>query len=384
MRKYFGILVLLLTVSCRKDGDRVTPVPSNVPIEFNARASETKGAASLSTLERLASQKFGVCAWYTPEGNTFGTGSIRYLENHCFGTLSTGDYEHATWGGITSGGEADPVYYPLDGSLSYFCYAPYRADVEAGGESDVQFINNPSSTITDELPNYLPGSPLIRFTPSASTASQIDFIAATPVLDAKRGGGAISLDFTKHVTTKIEFYCKLEAEPTAGEGVMISQIALRKVISSEYMFFTENDGALGYEWCNTISPVDGSSSMPVATYTLSVSTNELITENPYLSAGAAKHVNNTINGICYMLPQTIPADAFLDVTYTIKMLSSGVVQDENTLSIPLSGTTAWPIGKTVRYNLTIGVAARKDITLSASIINWVEAHNTHSDQELLY
>ena len=147
--KHIVPLLILLLTACGKERQAAVPVPSDVPIEF--RAPQTKGSDELSTLMRLASQKFSVSAWYTPEGETFGIGSTRYLKNHCFGTLSTSDYEHATWCGVTSGGEADPVYYPLDGSLSYFCYAPYRDNVEVGEGSDVQFIYNPSSSITSPI-----------------------------------------------------------------------------------------------------------------------------------------------------------------------------------------------------------------------------------------
>ena len=368
--------------ACRKESPSglTKPQASDEAIAFSAGTPRTKGAPQLSTLERLAAQHFSVNAWYTPDGDTFGTASLSYIRNHRFGC--TDIHSYTSWRGVTSGGMADPVYYPLDGSLSFFCYAPYRADVS--GTSDVHFDYEPAQTVTDQLTNYMDGSPLICFTPSASPSSQIDFIAATPVLDVVRGGGPVPLDFTNHLTTDIQFWCKYAGSLNENEGVMISQIVIRDVISSEYLYFTESAGTLGFSWCSTVSPEDGGAVMPVSSYSLSTVTSDLITENPYLSSSEAKHVNNTINGRLYLLPQTLPAGAFLDLTYVVKNTASGGTLDENTVSIPLSGTAAWPMGKTVKYTITIGVAERKDVTLSASIVDWADAGNSHADQELLY
>jgi len=368
--------------ACRKESPSglTKPQASDEAIAFSAGTPRTKGAPQLSTLERLAAQHFSVNAWYTRDGDTFGTTSLSYIRNHRFGCTDIPSY--TSWRGVTSGGMADPVYYPLDGSLSFFCYAPYRADVS--GTSDVHFDYEPAQTVTDQLTNYMDGSPLICFTPSASPSSQIDFIAATPVLDVVRGGGPVPLDFTNHLTTDIQFWCKYAGSLNENEGVMISQMVIRDVISSEYLYFTESAGMLGFSWCSTVSPEDGGAVMPVSSYSLSTVASDLITENPYLSSSEAKHVNNTINGRLYLLPQTLPAGAFLDLTYVVKNTASGGTLDENTVSIPLSGTAAWPMGKTVKYTITIGVAERKDVTLSASIVDWADAGNSHTDQELLY
>lgn len=368
--------------ACRKESPSglTKPQASDDAIAFSAGTPRTKGGPQLSTLERLAAQHFSVNAWYTRDGDTFGTASLSYIRNHRFGCTDIPSY--TSWRGVTSGGNDDPVYYPLDGSLSFFCYAPYRADVS--GTSDVHFDYEPAQTVTDQLTNYMDGSPLICFTPSASPSSQIDFIAATPVLDVVRGGGPVPLDFTKHLTTDIQFWCKYAGALNENEGVMISQIVIRDVISSEYLYFTESAGTLGFSWCSTVSPEDGGAVMPVSSYSLSTVTSDLITENPYLSSSEAKYVNNTINGRLYLLPQTLPAGACLDLTYVVKNTASGGTLDENTVSIPLSGTAAWPMGKTVKYTITIGVAERKDVTLSASIVDWADAGNSHTDQELLY
>lgn len=384
MKRLFILSVIVasagsLLASCGKEPVVVKgPVPSDNPIEF--RVPQTKGAAELSTLERLAAQDFSVSAWYTPDNETFGTGSTKYIVNHRFGTLDRINYSY--WQGIThvGGDAADPVYYPLDGTLTYFCYAPYREDISES--SDVNVISNPASAITDQLTNYLAGSPLICFTPS-SPSTQIDFIASTPLLDVSRTSGAIALDFTNHLTTNVQFWVKYSGTMLSTEGVVVSQIIIRDVIGSEYLYFTDSGGSLGCNWCTTISPEDPSSStMPKVSYTLKTDTSEL--QNIYLDTVDPVHVNQSINGFLYLLPQTLPEDSYLDIQYSIRNMVTNVDIDVNTISIPLYGTVDWPMGKIVKYTLTIDVANRKDLSLSANIVDWTDSGNSHTETELMY
>ena len=378
-------LAVSLLASCSKEPSVVRiPVASDVPINFASLIPETKGAPQLISLERLAAQDFSVSAWYAPEGETFGSSSIRYFNNHRFGTLDLENY--SLWQGINSTRDAAaPVYYPLDGSLTYFCFAPYRADVDPAGSSDIKLIPEPSSTITDQLPNYLPYSPLIVFTPEVYPSRQIDFITSTPIVDATRASGSLPLDFTNHLTSSIEFYCKYSGAIDPTEGVMIDQIVIRDVISSEYLYFTESAGVFGHDWCSTISPDDPlSSTMPVTTYTLKAANGDLITADAFLSDTGYKYVNNTNNGCLYLLPQTLPADAYLDITYSIRRRITNASLDENVVSIPISGTSAWLPNKIIRYYIAVNIANRNDVELTVSIIDWNDSGNTHAEMELMY
>ncbi|MCR4825189.1 MAG: fimbrillin family protein [Bacteroidales bacterium] len=366
----------LAAVSCRE-----VPSVSRIPIEFGL-GPETKGAPQLVSLERLAAQDFSVSAWYTPEGGVFGTGSARYVTNHRFGTMD--EINYAVWQGITrSGGKAaDPVYYPLDGTLSYFCYAPYREDV--GGHSDIHVEDAPESAVTARLPHYLAGSPLICFTPRPVPGDQIDFIAAAPLIDIDRSSDAVPLDFTGHLTASVQFWFRYSGTLDPTEGVMVSRIVLRDVIGSEYLYFKEEDGVFSPAWCSTVSPEDGGPEMPLSSYTLSAEASDLIIDSPYLDPSAFKYVNNTINGRLYLLPQTLPAEASLDITYVIKDKDSNVRLEENTVSVPLAGTADWQQGKVVKYSIVIAVADRKDVSVSVALTDWEEAGNSHPGQELMY
>ena len=376
MRTEFLLIlgIALCAASCRKEPS-VTPDTGRCPVEFEV-ADVTKGMPTLSTLERLAAQDFSVSAFYSPEGEAFGNASSPYVRNHRFGL------DGSTWRGITrSGGlAADPIFYPLDGTLSYFCYAPYRADVSDA--SDVYVNYAPDASVTARMPGYLPGSPLICFTPSANAYNQIDFIAAIPVVDVHRTDGIVPLDFTHHLTTAVQFWFKYTGVVLPGEGVLIDRIEIRNVNSSEYLYFTERNRELGFAWCDDISPVDGSSTLPRTTYTLTNASSALT--NSFLTKTAPIYVNETINGSLYLLPQVLPADAELEIRYLIKDRSNGALIDENVVTVPLFGTPDWPVGKTVRYTFTLDIPNRQIVDVSTDITDWVGSGNTHSPQELMY
>ncbi len=380
-------------VSCQKEG-MTEPVSSREAIEFSARTIGTKGQLPLTHLDNLAAQDFSISAWYTKDGETFGTQSKAYLINHRFGTMDNQTSDETVWQGIARNPEnneksPDPVYYPLGGTLSFFSFAPYR---ELSETSDIRLVPNPEETVTEQLSGYQPGSPLIIFTPAESAAKQIDFVAAAPVLDRKKEDGVVPLDFTRHLTTNIQFYCKYQGSVNTGEEkVLIKSIWIHNVIGSEYLYFTKNGEDLGYQWSSTVSP-EGNDSMPLKSYSLTIDNLEL-TNNAYLSSTDSTLVNSQVTGRMYLLPQDIPddkssvfdedSDPYLQITYQVLNGQNEIV-DENILVYDLRGTKDWPLGQTVAYHVTINVAQRKVLNITARILDWEDAGNTHEPTELMY
>lgn len=392
-------LLAMGAASCQKDKSVETePAPSQEPITFSAQALGTKGKKPLIHLNNLAEQDFSVSAWYTEDNGAFGPDSKAYIVNHRFGTMDNETSDETIWQGIFRNPERqeeksiDPVYYPLDGSLSFFSFAPYSENTDA---SSIRIIQKPESSITERMPGYLPGSPLIIFTPEEATAKQIDFVAAVPVLDWKKGDGVVPLDFTQHLTTNINFWLKYRGFVNdSEEKVLIKDIKIHNVIGSEYLYFTKNGNTLGYEWSSAVSPEDGTNSMPLKSYSLTIDNLEL-TNNAFLPNAEADpiHVNNEVTGRMYLLPQDIPDDdssvfdpdndPHLQITYQILNRQNNEPLEENTLVYDLRGTVDWPKGRTVAYYITIDVAARKVLNIIADIEPWKDADNTH-EQELLY
>ena len=421
-----ALAVTLAAAACTKDLshsglDPESPVPSEEPIEF-AVGGGTKGQTPITSLAELAKRDFSVSAWYTPEGETFdvpGNTSIKYFENHRFGYL-TDDPDHDAfsdaWRGVaahaatTGAAAAAPVYWPLDGSLTFFCFAPYRADaaLDTPPVPDTRDIVL-EAPVTDagviaRLPGYLPGSPLIRVTPAASVADQVDFLCAPPILDKSRedGWGLFTLDFSKHRMTQVEFWFAykgpLQSDPSQTqtfEQARVSSIEIQNVVGSKYMYFTETTPYLtGNTWSDTVSPADPANStaeLPKTTYLLkSTEGGELKTGldaslEDIENGGAYRFINDTPAGHLYLLPQTLPAGARLVINYTILNLYAGTrVSEVVTWNLDAGTVTAWPEGKVVRYLITLDLPARGSVGVKTLVIPWEDSGNVHNEQELLY
>lgn len=386
-------LLILGGISCQKEKIASGAHASQDPIEFSVETCGTKGQKELNHEDELVEQDFSVSAWYSAEGEEFRDGATHYIANHRFGTLDN----KATWRGIARSGSEktpDPVFYPLAGDLSFFCYAPYRDPAEF---QDITIDDNPPEGIKNK-DNYLPGSPVILFSPESSAARQIDFVAAEPILNWSKSDGIVPLDFTKHMTTKLQFWCKYEGIVNDEEKVMIDNIQIGNVIGSEYLYFTDNNGILGHQWCSDVPP-EGSTQMPLSTYSLSIENHELKNgADAYLATDIYKFVNSEITGKVYLLPQKMPArpevpedETDEEVSFPYLQISYIILNEENkeveknTLKYDLRGTMDWPEGKTVAYEITVNVAQRKMLVVNSIVIKpWEDAGNQHTEEEILY
>ena len=402
---------LFLAGACTKvpAGAVRIPAASGDPVEL-AVGGQTKGKVPITTLAELATQDFSVSAWYTPDGETFdGEHSVKYIANHRFGYVTSDLAGETTfpnaWQGVAphaSAGivNANPVYWPLDGTLSFFCYAPYRE-----GDADI-VLEDPvtDAAIAARLPGYLPGSPLIRVTPAAAPADQADFLCAPPLLDRSRydAGGAFPLDFSKHRMTQVEFGFNYTGTLVDDDGlnihekVRVTSIELQDVIGSKYFYFTATSP--GAAWSGLVSPADPSGSdFPRATYRISAAGGELKTgldaNLPDLAGGTYLTVRkeDNLDGLFYLLPQEIPSGARLVVSYNIVDDYAGVRGSE-VIMVPLRSDpptddptlAVWPEGKKVRYLLTLDIPNRGFVTMTAKYYDWENSNNLHPGQELMY
>ena len=417
--KYFWTLgaLLLAAVACTREPLDVSfarpggalPAASDVPVAFAVGGPQSKSQAPITTLAALAEQDFSVSAWYSPEGEIFdGVHSVKYFANHRFGYVTSDLAGETTfpdaWQGVAPHAaaglvNANPVYWPLDGTLSFFCYAPYRE-----GDADIA-LEDPvtDAGIAARLPGYLPGSPLIRVTPPATAADQADFLASPALLDCSRydAGGTFPVDFSKHRMTQVEFWFAykgtLQNDPSQTqtfEQARVSSIEIRNVVGSKYCYFTEApDRTLGCRWSENVSPADpadGGAALPQATYRLvSATGGELKTGldaslEDIEEGGNYRFINDTPTGHLFLLPQKLPADAKLVVNYAILNLYAGTrVSEVVTLDLA-SGLTEWPEGKVVRYLLTLDLPERGVVGVKTMIIPWEDAGVPYYEQEMLY
>lgn len=406
----------LLLFSCSKE----PAAPSGHPIEFSLDGTSTKGQAAITTLAALAAQDFSVSAWYSPKGASFhdedGTQAVAYISNHRFGYIKASgednSYANHAWQGVNRSGNnlsARPVYWPLDGTLSFFCYAPCRADAAAAtppvpDERDI-VLEAPvtDAGIISRLPDYLPGSPLIRVSPKLNAPDQVDFLAAPPLLDKRRTDGAFPLDFSEHRMTRVEFLFNetgfVYPTGTVPEGeevaVRVTSISLKNVIGSKYLYFTETQPyQTGCAWSGEVSPSDpatAAAGFPRATYQITGAARELRTIAQY----NARYVNvpernaandnhlalQTNQGLLFLLPQKLPDDAELEVVYAlVEQHGLPVVSEIVTCSLPLSSLDTWPEGKVVRYKITLNVPARGVSDVVAQAYDWDDSGNDHNEE----
>ena len=405
-----GVL-LLVAVACSKvpEGERRVPAASDVPVAFAVSGQPTKALAPITTLAALAAQDFSVSAWYSPEGEIFdGEHDVKYIENHRFGYVTSDLSAETTfpnaWQGVAPHAaagivNANPVYWPVDGALSFFCYAPYRT-----GDADI-VLEDPvtDAGVAARLPDYLTGSPLIRVTPPAAAADQFDFLASPALLDCRRdeAAGAFPLDFSKHRMTQVEFWFAykgtLQNDPSQTqtfEQARVSSIEIRNVVGSKYCYFSEApDRTPGCAWSENVSPADpadAGAALPKATYRLvSATGGELKTGldaslEDIEEGGDYRFINDTPTGHLFLLPQTLPADAKLVVNYAILNLYAGTrVSEVVTLDLA-SGLSEWPEGKVVRYLLTLDLPERGVVGVKTQIIPWEDAGIPYYEQEMLY
>lgn len=380
MRRRFSVSVLLLLLSCSRVplGDRPAPPASDQPVVFSGSQLRTKGQDPLVSREALAAKDFSVSAWYCPEGTSFkqpGT-PVAYFSDQRFG------YMDPLWQGVSRSGatlSAQPVYWPLDGTLSFFCFAPYEGGAVIKGP-----VTDPAVAAT--LPGYLPGSPLLEVTPSTNVADQVDVLCAPPILDRSRleDDGKLQLDFSTHRMTRVEFWFaykgELQSDPSITqtfEQVRVTGIEIKDVVGSKYLYYTEDN----CRWSGDLSKAD---------YLLSGTDNSLRTG---LSAsledieegGSYFCVNDVPAGRLYLLPQSLPADATLMIHYAIVNLYAGTRLTETVSWKLTAGTvTEWPEGKVVRYLITLDLPNRGVASVQAEIIPWEDAGITSPEMELLY
>ena len=257
--------------------------------------------------------------------------------------------------------------------------------------------------IISRLPDYLPGSPLIRVSPKLNAPDQVDFLAAPPLLDRRRTDGAFPLDFSEHRMTRVEFLFNetgfVYPTGTVPEGeevaVRVTSISLKNVIGSKYLYFTETQPyQTGCAWSGEVSPADpatAAAGFPRATYQITGAAKELRTIAQY----NARYVNvpernaandnhlalQTNQGLLFLLPQKLPDDAELEVVYAlVEQHGLPVVSEIVTCSLPLSSLDTWPEGKVVRYKITLNVPARGVSDVVAQAYDWDDSGNDHNEE----
>ena len=253
--------------------------------------------------------------------SAFHNGTAAYFED----LTATYSNSNSLWA------TTEAQYWPLGGSLDFIAYSPASAGLTIDASDGV--------TATDYTVQT-----------TAQMTTDLCYASAT-VADCSNHPDAVPLTFS-HALSQIVFRVKAAGYYTTNT----TTVTLSMTSLSLSGIYSVGDFAAG-AWSNQDSAY---------TYTLSNSATSLTYDG--------NNDPNVIDVCAYLyLPQTISADARLNVGYTITQTVSGTPYtiENPPVSIPLRNTvTEWQPGK--KYIYTINIGLDNLITFTASTVAWEE------------
>lgn len=222
-------------------------------------------------------------------------------------------------------------YWPVDGSLSFFAYAPHSS--ASGGSLEISPQNNA-------------GLPILSYAVPDDVARQLDLLAAAPVYASTDRGERVHFDFD-HVLARINFDARLTAALPAGWSAQIKSIQIEGF---------NNKGTYRFDsWTVAGDAVKKS-------YTLSTTNSllENITLNTSFQAVSAD------NAHLMMIPQGI--DALDVIIITVTFNKNGTLEDK-TFTHPLREIITNLEGAKA-YNVKLSLNSLITFDLICEVSNW--------------
>lgn len=330
-------LLMITLVACSQDSTIDSEITSSESIHFRATLSdETRASADHSldgvvtkifasqesdqplylhqqerawTIDEVATRASKVTALTT--NDVLGMFAYRYTSKEKMSTpnfMYNIDLSYSN----TLGGWAPATAYYWPGNnylLRFYAYAPY-------GLSGATFSGRDAE-----------GAPTFTYTDPTDCSTQVDVITAAS--DEYRGDSysSVALNF-RHALTAISFVASKDM-PTGT----ISQISIKGVYSKGTCDFTDNT------WSDLSTP---------ATYTQTFS--------PAVAVGGTTDTEITSSTQYFMMiPQTLPSDASIEVTFT-----DSLSQTARTITYELTNAT-WQTGKCIVYRISSSSASVEPI-----------------------
>lgn len=246
--------------------------------------------------------------------------------------------------------------------MKFYAVAPSLETINMSDQGTASYSTPPTLTYTlpekaDELLDVLYGESdniSIASGPSGSVTTN------PKVENLGKDNKYVDLRF-RHITTAVRF-----SKGTVPDNITINSISLRNVYSKATYRPANNDASTGT--AGTWESHEGSRSYTIESKTISG------TENVYIDGGK----------VLFMLPQTLPADATLQVTLT-EDKGEGVTKD-HTISCIITDDV-WKKGYTMNYKITVGeleegysltAEATKDIEHSdLAVSGSLDVHSYH-------
>lgn len=426
-RLFIGSLAALaLMASCSSsnddlNGEATTPQESNVPLTFSSylgRTATTRaGATGVQTTSTLATNGFGLFAYYT-DNSSYGTSST---PNFMYNTKVTGTPTDAP----TSWTYSPLRYWPnetgTDGTngatsegvdhLTFFAYAPY---VEATATTGA--VTDKTVGITALTSNTTAGDPKVSYTVAADPAKSVDLlwgVSNTATWDNVTGkaltlteglpylnlikpktGQNVSFNF-KHALSRLGLTVQGAFDQKAPGGTLKDA----KITVAKVEITGENFAANGVLNLNNTEAgvpkwetVDGAS-------TLSLTLDGDNLNTAIKDGGAKKAAEQTATGVTntaqnllkdnttyfMFIPGTATADKPLKVKITYYTttddpnLATGYTRVENVITKSISAAEPglkFEAGKAYTLNLVLGMTSVK---VTATVADWDTGSSTQVD-----
>ncbi len=225
-------------------------------------------------------------------------------------------------------------YYPFDGTVSFFAYAPYVQD----------------SNVCN-FKNYSRGFHSLEYSPSENVSSQTDFCVAIPILNRTKESGVVQFQL-QHVMSNIQISAALEGELPPGQTLYIDELTLEGFVKSKRL--STSGSSPFFIWSS-----DGSRDR---NYSLKRVNNQLInspiTPHPdyvLLNGSGSK-------GMLFLLPQTLLGNEILTINFGWYDSGKKVMERDVSLRFPKG---QWRPGEIVKYKVKLEI---NQFTLS--VIDW--------------
>lgn len=332
MKRLYGILLTLplLLGACSGEESTGEYPQENKPIGFSGDVPLTKAAKEYATTDNL--KDIGVFAYFTNGDFNESTATPNFMYNQLVEKQSDNSWTYT------------PIkYWPANSTtdkISFFAYAPYVKESQTGG-SNPSFRNKVTTS----------GCPVLDYTAPAAEKDQIDFLAATPVMNQNDGNVSFKL---YHTLTKVNIYIKSD-DNTEGKTVTnFSITGIKSGILSYYPPATVIDK--GWKW----------------TFPSPAEKETFTADNTNFAVPNTVAEGKKLYATFFLLPNGEGSQFSITYQYTTKDKNGILVtQTINMENRSLPSTSYWTPGAPVSY--TIGIA-RKTITVTPENgpISWEE------------
>ena len=341
LRLAFYVLIAQLVLSgCAGEGVEETSSSSSSEINFDAylgRNASTR--AGVTNIDSLKKSGFGVFARY----------------NHNGATSPLMDNEHVTWN-VNHWGYTNTRYWPNEGSVDFYAFAPYLENVE--------LVNAPDSIKDNPT--------CIEFTSSTSPVDLVWDVQKNKTVPTSPTNGKVKFQF-KHALARLGFDITANQELEEHGAVII----VKKV---KLYGETENNGAFDIKGYLNLENGGWSRVTDVGTrvvYTWTPTGVEGGT-NFKLSASqldyTCKKIENAPNSYLCIIPQDKHYPFYLQITYTVRQ---GTFEEEVTVKKDLTVIRkpfTFEKGKAYVFHLKLSLDPI-DFSITTDVVDFVEVKN---------